>query len=410
MALIVQKFGGTSVGTTERIKNVAKRVLETHQQGNQVVAVVSAMSGVTNNLLALAKDVSDSPSEREMDVLLATGEQTTIALVAMAIEAMGGRAVSCTGGQAGIVTDGGHTKARIQNIASTEVREHLDDGAIVILAGFQGMTSRGRITTLGRGGSDLTAIAMASALKADLCQIFTDVDGVFTCDPRVVKDARKIPEISYDEMLEMASSGSKVMQARSVEFAKKYQVPFEVRSSLNNNPGTLVTEEHPNMESVVIRGVSLERNQAKITIPDVPDQPGAAFAIFRALGDAGVNVDMIVQNVSKEGVAKISFTVHQDELAQSESALAPVFKELGVGELESVTGIAKLSAVGIGMRSHSGVAAEMFEALAKAGISIQMISTSEIKIAVTIDEAQAGEAAQVVHSAFGLESAPVVGE
>lgn len=407
MALIVQKFGGTSVGTTERIKNIARRVLDSHRQGNQIVAVVSAMSGVTNSLLKLASEVSDAPAEREMDVLLATGEQTTIALMAMAIEALGGRAVSCTGGQAGIVTDGGHTRARIQNIAATEVKGHLNDGAIVILAGFQGMTSQGRITTLGRGGSDLTAIAMASALGADLCQIFTDVDGVYTCDPRVVADARKIPEISYDEMLEMASSGSKVMQARSVEFAKKYQVPFEVRSSLNNNPGTLVTEEHPNMESVVIRGVSLERSQAKITISDVPDKVGSAFSIFRALGDAGVNVDMIVQNVSKEGVAKISFTVHQDELAKAESALAPVFEILGISKLESETGIAKLSAVGIGMRSHSGVAADMFEALSNAGISIQMISTSEIKIAVTIEESQADEAARVVHAAFGLEKGPV---
>lgn len=407
MALIVQKFGGTSVGSTERIRNVAQRVLESHRQGNQIVAVVSAMSGVTNSLLQLASEVSDAPAEREMDVLLATGEQTTIALMAMAIEALGGRAVSCTGGQAGIVTDGGHTRARIQNIAATEVKAHLDEGAIVILAGFQGITSQGLITTLGRGGSDLTAIAMASALDADLCQIYTDVDGVYTCDPRVVSDARKIPEISYDEMLEMASSGSKVMQARSVEFAKKFQVPFEVRSSLNNNPGTLVTKEHPNMESVVIRGVSLERSQAKITIPDVPDQAGSAFLIFRALGDAGVNVDMIVQNVSKEGVAKISFTVHQDELGKAERALAPVFESLGITELESETGIAKLSAVGIGMRSHSGVAADMFEALASAGISIQMISTSEIKIAVTIEESHADEAARVVHAAFGLEKGPM---
>ncbi|HSI64397.1 MAG TPA: aspartate kinase, partial [Candidatus Saccharimonadia bacterium] len=283
MALIVQKYGGTSVGTPERIKNVARRVLETQQAGHQVIAVVSAMSGVTDNLLRLAAEVSSPshpPTEREIDVLLATGEQQTIALTAMAINAMGGKAVSLTGAQAGIQTDGVHTKARIADITPTEVHEMLDEGHIVILAGFQGQTRDGLITTLGRGGSDLTAIAMAGAVKADLCQIFTDVDGVYTCDPRVVPVAQKIDIISYDEMLEMASSGSKVMQSRSVEFAKKFGVRFEVRNSMNNNPGTLVKEEEPGMESVVVRGVSIERNQAKITIDDVPDRPGIASRIF----------------------------------------------------------------------------------------------------------------------------------
>ncbi len=402
MARIVQKYGGTSVGTTERIRNVARRLLESARQGNQVVGVVSAMSGVTDRLIGLAKEVSDDPTAGEMDVLLATGEQTTIALVCMAINAMGGKAISMTGAQAGILTDAGHTRARILDIQAEAVTRALDDGAIVLVAGFQGQSVQGRITTLGRGGSDLTAIAMASAVKADLCQIFTDVDGVYTCDPRIVPDARKLAEISYDEMLEMASSGSKVMQARSVEFAKKYGVPFEVRSSLNNEPGTLVTEEHPNMESAVIRGISLERDQAKVTLNDVPDQPGTSARVFTALGKADVNVDMIIQNVSKAGLARISFTVHRNDLERATKALEPVIGAFEGAKLESEAGIAKLSAVGIGMRSHSGVAAEMFEALGKGGVNIQMISTSEIKIAVTIEQDRAEEAARLVHAAFAL--------
>jgi aspartate kinase len=402
MSLIVQKYGGTSVGNPERILNVAKRVIETQKAGNKVVVVVSAMSGVTDGLIKLAKQVSPSPSEREMDVLLSTGEQTTIALTAMAINALGHKAVSLTGAQAGIITDGVHMKAKIANISPKQVHKFLNDGNIVIVAGFQGETSDGRITTLGRGGSDLTAIAIASAVKADLCQIFTDVDGVYTCDPRVVKNASKIPEISYDEMLEMASSGSKVMQSRSVEFAKKFNVKFEVRSSFNNNPGTIVKEETMSMENVVIRGVSIERNQAKVTIVNVPDQPGVAAKVFTAIAATNISIDMIVQNVSVSGTTDISFTLNKDELPKAKATLAPVVKEIGAKELIAQDGIAKLSVVGIGMRSHSGVAAKLFEALSQAGINIQMISTSEIKIAVILDEKKIDEAANVAHQAFDL--------
>jgi aspartate kinase len=406
MALIVQKYGGTSVGTPERIRNCARRILETQRAGNQVVAVVSAMSGVTDTLIKLAREVSPEcePVEREMDVLLSTGEQTTIALTAMAINALGGKAVSLTGAQAGISTDRMHTKARIVNITPAAVHQMLDAGNIVMLAGFQGETASGEITTLGRGGSDLTAIAMAAAIKADLCQIFTDVDGVYTCDPRVVKTARKIEEISYEEMLEMASSGSKVMQSRSVEFANKFGVRFEVRNSMNNNPGTLVKEETPGMESVVVRGVSLERNQAKVTIDDVADRPGISAAIFDAIAHANVMIDMIVQNVSFDGITDISFTLSAADLPKAESALKQILPELGAqAQLRTTSGIAKVSVVGIGMRSHSGVAATMFRALAAAGINIQMISTSEIKTAVIVQESEIENAARVVHTAFGLD-------
>ncbi len=405
MALIVQKYGGTSVGNPERIRNVARRVLETQQAGNQVVVVVSAMSGVTDNLIALSKAVSKEPTEREMDVLLATGEQTTIALTAMAIADLGGKGVSLTGAQAGISTDGTHTKARISTITPDAVHRMLDEGNIVVIAGFQGGTADGRITTLGRGGSDLTAIAMAAAIKADLCQIFTDVDGVYTCDPRVVPNATKIDNLSYDEMLEMASSGSKVMQSRSVEFAKKFGVRFEVRNSMNNNPGTLVKEEDKGMESVVIRGVSLERNQAKVTIDDVPDRPGIASTIFGAIAGANIIIDMIIQNVSFDGQTDISFTLSGTDLAKAEAALKPIVAALGDGvTMRTESGIAKLSVVGIGMRSHSGVAAKMFKALADQSINIQMISTSEIKTAVTVDEAEIEKAARAVHTAFGLDA------
>ncbi len=407
MALIVQKYGGTSVGTPDRIRNCARRILETQRAGNQVVAVVSAMSGVTDNLIKLAREVSPDhePAEREMDVLLATGEQTTIALTAMAINDLGGKAVSLTGAQAGISTDKVHTKARIVNITPKAVHEMLAAGNIVMLAGFQGQAANGEITTLGRGGSDLTAIAMAGAIKADLCQIFTDVDGVYTCDPRVVPAATKIEEISYDEMLEMASSGSKVMQSRSVEFAKKFGVRFEVRNSMNNNPGTLVKEENKGMESVVVRGVSIERNQAKVTIDDVPDRPGVSAAIFGAIASANVMVDVIVQNVSTDGITDISFTLGGADLPKAETALREAMKSLGDKvSLRTQSGVAKLSVVGIGMRSHSGVAAKMFRALADAGINIQMISTSEIKVAVTVDEAEIEKAARAVHTAFGLDA------
>lgn len=405
MSLIVQKYGGTSVGNPERITNVAKRLLETQRAGHSVVAVVSAMSGVTDSLIKLAREVSAKPTEREMDVLLSTGEQTTMALTAMAIQSMGGKAVSLTGAQAGIVTNGVHTKAKISNITPDQIRKHLDQGEIVIVAGFQGETSEGDITTLGRGGSDLTAIALASAVEADACQIFTDVDGVYTCDPRIVPTAKKIAEISYDEMLEMASSGSKVMQSRSVEFAKKFGVTFEVRSSFNNNPGTTVKEESAGMEQVVVRGVSVERNQAKVTVSNVPDKPGCAARLFTALADAHVMVDVIVQNVSASGSTDISFTINRDELEKIGDLLDRVAAEIGAGKVSKQDGIAKLSVVGIGMRTHSGVAAKLFDALAKGGINIQMISTSEIKIAVILEEAKIAEAAKLAHTAFGLDAA-----
>jgi aspartate kinase len=405
MALIVQKYGGTSVGNPERIRNVAKRLLETQREGNSVVAIVSAMSGVTDSLIKLAKEVSPKPTEREMDVLLSTGEQTTMALAAMAIQAMGGKAVSLTGAQAGIVTNGIHTKAKISNITPDQIRKHLDRGEIVIIAGFQGETEEGDITTLGRGGSDLTAIAVASAISADICQIFTDVDGVYTCDPRIVPTAKKIQEISYDEMLEMASSGSKVMQSRSVEFAKKFGVIFEVRSSFNNNPGTIVKEETAGMEQVVVRGVSVERNQAKVTVAHVPDKPGCAARLFTALADAHVMVDVIVQNVSESGSTDISFTMNRDELDKIGDLVDRVASEIGAGKVTKQGGIAKLSVVGIGMRTHSGVAFKLFESLAKGGINIQMISTSEIKIAVILDEEKIADAAKLAHTAFGLDAA-----
>ena len=402
MSLIVQKYGGTSVGNPERIKNVARRVIETQDQGHGVVVVVSAMSGVTDSLIKLAREVSPTPEEREMDVLLATGEQTTIALTAMAINAMGKKAISLTGAQAGIVTDGVHTRAKISDLTPKQLKQYLAEGYICIVAGFQGQTKDQRITTLGRGGSDLTAIAIAAAVKADLCQIFTDVDGVYTCDPRVVPTAKKLDEISFDEMLEMASSGSKVMQSRSVEFAKKFGVVFEVRSSFNHNPGTIVKEETKSMETVVVRGVSIEKNQAKVTVRAVPDHPGVAARVFTAVAAANIIIDMIVQNVSHDGTTDISFTLNRDELPKIEAALGLVVKEIAAQALEIQDGIGKLSIIGVGMRSHSGVAAKMFEALSQAGINIVMISTSEIKTAVIIEEDKLAQGANVVHEAFGL--------
>ncbi len=407
MALIVQKYGGTSVGSLDRIRNVAARLKRTRDEGNQVVAVVSAMSGVTDSLIQMAKGLSANPSERELDVLLATGEQQSIALVTMALQELGVPAVSITGRQAGIHTTGSHTRGRILNMDPTMMEQFLEEGNSLVVAGFQGVTPEGMIHTLGRGGSDLTAIAIAASLKADVCQILTDVDGVYTCDPRVVKNARKLPEISYDEMLEMASSGSKVMQSRSVEFAKKFGVIFEVRSSLNDNPGTLVLAEHPNMENVVIRGISIERSQARVTITGIPDAPGMSGRILGALAEAEINLDMILSNIAHDGFARHSFTMHSNDLGKAQAALKSVLACLAPNsKIETEAGIAKLSAVGIGMRSHSGVAATMFKALGDAGINIGMISTSEIKIAVTVDESRIEDAARAVHDAFGLDKAP----
>jgi aspartate kinase len=403
MALIVQKYGGTSVGNTDRIKNVAARVAKYHAQGDKIVVVVSAMSGVTDNLIKLAKDIMPLPNEREMDVLLATGEQTTIALAAIALHSIGIPAVSLTGAQAGIVTDGVHTKAKIQNISPQTVHDFLNQGNVVIVAGFQGHTSQGQITTLGRGGSDLTAIALAAALKADLCQIYTDVDGVYTADPRIVSNAQKLEEVSYDEMLELASLGAKVMQSRSVEFAKKFGVVFEVRSSLNENPGTIVKEETKSMEGVVVRGVSLDKNQAKITLVAVPDKPGVAARIFKALGDATVNVDMIVQNISHgtgTPATDLSFTLDKPDLLKAQKVIEALKKEIAFGNVITSEKIGKLSIVGVGMKSHSGVAGKMFETLANEGVNIEMISTSEIKISVVIDLAKGEQAMKAIHAAF----------
>ncbi len=401
MSLIVQKYGGTSVGNTDRIKNVAARVARYQAQGDRVVVVVSAMSGVTDSLIRMAKEIMPLPSEREMDMLLATGEQTTIALTAIALQSLGVDAISLTGAQAGIVTDGVHTKAKIRNITPKQVHALLNAGKVVIVAGFQGQTMDGQITTLGRGGSDLTAIALAAALKADLCQIYTDVDGVYTADPRLVPNARKLPEISYDEMLELASLGAKVMQSRSVEFAKKFGVVFEVRSSLNDNPGTLVKEETHSMEGVVIRGVSLDKNQAKVTLVGVPDKPGVAARIFKALADASINVDMIVQNVSADPRATdLSFTADKADLLKARKVIDSLQTDVGFREVLANENIGKLSVVGVGMRSHSGVAASVFDALAKEGVNIQMISTSEIKISVVIDVAKGEQATRAVHQVF----------
>lgn len=401
--LIVQKYGGSSVANTDRIKHVASRVAQCRARGDRVVVVVSAMSGVTDNLIKLAREIMPLPNEREMDMLLATGEQTTIALTAIALHSLGIPAVSLTGAQAGIVTDGVHTKARIQNITPRKIHELLNQGQVVIVAGFQGQTSEGQVTTLGRGGSDLTAIALAAAIKADLCQICTDVDGVYTADPRLVPDAKKLEEISYDEMLELASLGAKVMQSRSVEFAKKFGVVFEVRSSLNDHPGTIVKEETKNMEAVVVRGVSLDKNQAKVTLVGVPDKPGVAARIFKAIGDAGVNVDMIVQNISHGSGAPatdLSFTVDKPDLPRAQKTLDALKPDIGFGRILATEKIGKLSIVGVGMKSHTGVAGRMFDTLAREGVNIDMISTSEIKISVVVDLGKAEQAMRAVHAAF----------
>jgi len=402
MRLIVQKYGGTSVANPERIRNVAERIIETQREDCRVVAIISAMAGVTDELIKLAHEMSPEPDKRELDVLLATGENAASALTAMAVNALGARAVSLTGAEAGILTNRIHTKARIANISPKQIQELLADDYIVIVAGFQGQSAEGETTTLGRGGSDLTAIALAGALNADACQIFTDVDGVFTCDPRVVMEAKKLDEIAYDELLEMAGAGSKVMQSRAVEFAKKFGVEFEVRSSLKRDEGTIAKEETANMEDVVVRGVSIDRKQAKLTVDDVRDEPGVAGRIFSTIAAANIVVDMIVQSVSEHGTTDLSFTIHENDLDAARKLLEPVVKEVKAAGLIAKKGVAKLSVVGIGMRSHSGVAARLFDCLGKAGINIQLISTSEIKIAVVIDENDAERAAQLTHAEFGL--------
>jgi aspartate kinase len=403
MARIVKKFGGTSVGDVDRIQNVARLIKKDHDKGNQIVVVVSARSGVTNDLINRAKAINRNPGDREMDMLLVAGEQETIALTAMALQALGVDAVSLTGAMAGIKTDPYHTRARIVSMDCRTLIEHLDSDRVVIVAGFQGVGEQGQITTLGRGGSDLSAIALAEGVDADLCQIYTDVEGVYTADPRVVPKARKLPEISYEEMLEFASLGTKVMQARSVEFSSKFNVPFEVRSSFNNKPGTIVKEEVSSMEDVVVRGVALDKNQAKVMVANIPDKPGPAARVFRSLSDANVVVDMIVQNIGRNGVANLTFTVPRDDTHRASQAVEEVLQELGGGKVTLVGDIAKLSVVGVGMRTHSGVASQLFSALSDAEVNIQLISTSEIKISVVINENESDHATRTVHSAFGLD-------
>ena len=400
--MIVQKYGGTSVKDSERIKAIAQRIIKTKEKGNQMVVVVSAPAGMTDDLIRLAHEICDTPPAREMDMLLATGEQRSIALLAMALCAQGHSAISFTGPQAGILTTKTHTKARILNIDPDRIKTELEKGNIVIVAGFQGATEDDAITTLDRGGSDTSAVAIAAGIKADVCEIYTDVDGVYTADPRIVKNPKKLDTISHDEMLEMASSGAKVLHSRAVEFAKKYDVPLYVLSSFNENPGTLVTKEVESMEDVVIRGVTHDKNQAKITIFGVPDKPGTAFKIFNKIGEAEINVDMIVQSIGKDDKATISFTVSKTDLRQALEIVKEVGKELGSSEVLADEKVAKVSIVGVGMRSHSGVAARMFQSLARENINIQMISTSEIKLSCIIDENDVERAVQAIHDEFNL--------
>ena len=407
MALIVQKYGGTSVGSAERIKNVAKRVAQTRAEGHDVVVVVSAMSGETNRLVALAHEMQEFPDPREIDVVLATGEQVTIGLLAMALKDIGVDAKSYTGWQVAVQTDNAHTKARIDHIDSDKIHADLKAGKVVIVAGFQGITAEGDISTLGRGGSDTSAVALAAALKADECQIYTDVDGVYTTDPRVVPEARRMSTISFEEMLELASLGSKVLQIRSVEFAGKYQVRLRVLSSLQEGgEGTLITfEEDENMEKAVVKGIAFDKNQARINVRGVSDKPGIAYQILGAIADANIEVDMIIQNVGAEGTTDFSFTVPRGDYRQTLDLMNGLKESLGAAEVNGDDTVCKVSIVGVGMRSHSGVAATMFRSLAEEGINIQMISTSEIKVSVLIDEKYMELATRVLHKAFGLEQA-----
>jgi aspartate kinase len=405
MALLVQKFGGTSVGTTERIEAVAEKVCGFRREGHDVVVVVSAMSGETNRLIALANDIMEEPVPREMDVLISTGEQVTIALLSMALQKRGCDARSYTGSQVRILTDNTHTKARIKQIDEQRMREDLNAGRVVVVAGFQGVDENGNITTLGRGGSDTTAVALAAALKADECQIYTDVDGVYTTDPRVVDSARRLERITFEEMMEMASLGSKVLQIRAVEFAGKYNVPLRVLSSFQEGEGTLITlEENTAMEQPVVSGIAFNRDEAKVTISGVPDTPGSALRILKPVSDANIDVDMIVQNVGEDHRTAFTITVHRNDFKRAKEVLQRVADELGAREVSGDSKIAKVSIVGVGMRSHAGVATKMFEALSVEGINIQMISTSEIKISVVIDEKYLELAVRALHSAFELDN------
>ena len=406
MSLIVQKYGGTSVGTVERIHRVADRVADAKKAGHDLVVVLSAMSGETDRLLRLAHEVTASPDERELDMLLSTGERVTIALLAMDLRGRGINAQSFTGRQVGIITDSSHTKARIARVTAERIREALAAGIIPVVAGFQGINERNDVTTLGRGGSDLTAVALAAALKADRCVIYTDVDGVYTADPNIVPSARRLDRVSYEEMLELASLGAKVLQSRSVEFAAKHGVPLEVKSSFKEGQGTLVVTEDADMERVAVSGVSGDRNQAKITIIGVPDRPGVAARIFGPVAEANIIVDMIIQNVSQASLTDISFTVPRADLGKAVGLVQRIAKEIEAKSVAVTEAIAKVSLVGVGMRSHSGVAARMFEVLSKEGINIMMISTSEIKISCVIEEKYLELAMRTLHGAFGLDQSP----
>ncbi|MGQ9508623.1 MAG: aspartate kinase [Thermodesulfobacteriota bacterium] len=410
MALVVQKYGGTSVGDIDRIKNVAQRVIRTKEQGHHVVVVVSAMAGETDKLIRLAHQVTPHPDERELDVLVSTGEQVSVALMAMALKSMGCDAKSYLGFQIKIATDSAFGKARITGIESERIFEDLKEERVVVIAGFQGVDEEGNITTLGRGGSDTTAVAIAAALKADLCEIYTDVDGIYTTDPNIYPKARKLSKISYDEMLEMASLGAKVLQIRSVEFAKKYNVPLHVRSSFNENPGTLVCKEEEEMERVIVSGVTYNKNEAKIEVMRVPDIPGVAAKLFKPIAEANIVVDMIIQTSSAEkGCADVAFTVPKADFPKALHIVKETLKEIGGKEVLSDENIAKVSIIGVGMRSHSNVASKMFSALAKEGINIQMISTSEIKISCIIDSKYTELAVRALHDAFELDK-PTVSE
>ncbi len=405
MALVVQKFGGSSVGTPALIKQVAARVAKRRAEGDDVVVVVSAMKGETDRLIRLAHEVIGQPDDRELDMMVSTGERVTIALLAMALQSIGCPARSLTGRQVGIVTDSMHTKARIVSIIGDRVRETVAEGVVPVVAGFQGINQKSDVTTLGRGGSDLTAVALAAALEADRCEIYTDVDGVYTADPNIVPSARRLNRLSYEEMLEMASLGAKVLQTRSVEFAMTYRVPVLVKSTFTEGPGTWVAEENADMEKVTVSGVTCEREQTKLTVTGVPDQPGVAAALFGAVADAGVVVDMIIQNVSQEGLTDISFTVPLDDARKAVDIVKRVAKEIGARDVQVTEGIAKVSIVGVGMRTHSGVASQMFRVLAREGINIMMISTSEIKISCVIDGKYTELAARALHEAFDLGNA-----
>jgi aspartate kinase len=402
MALIVQKFGGTSVGSIERIKKVADRVIETKKQGHDVIVVVSAMSGETDKLLNMAYQITDTPDGRELDMLLATGEQVSIALLAMALQAKGQAARSFTGQQVRIITDSSHTKARIREIDSERIFRELNQGKVVVVAGFQGIDQNGEITTLGRGGSDTTGVAIAAAIGADICEIYTDVDGVYTTDPRIVPQARKLSRISYDEMLEMASLGAKVLQIRSVAFAKKYNVPIHVRSSFKKEEGTLVTQEDSSMEDIVVTGIAYTKNEVKITIKGIPDRPGVAAKLFEAIARDNINVDMIIQNTSDNGLADISFTISKEDGKKALKLTEEIGKELGATKVLFDPNIAKVSAIGVGMRNHVGVAAKVFQALANEGINILMISTSEIRISCVVEAKYGEQAVRALHDAFDL--------